>query len=145
MIAKSLEILNYLQNKDDWTTSSQLSLKLGVSLPSIKNYISEIKKTNTNLIISSRNGYKVNKIELQHFLKNIRSEVPQEPEERIDYIIMKLVKTSEKYIHIYDCAVNISYKIKTRINCAILFPQYYNLDIKLAENLCAMSCSYKAI
>lgn len=66
---------------------------------------------------------------------------------------------------IYDCAVNISFKIKTftdceinedeiayialhigcalenqkkllsRITCAVLFPQYYNLDIKLAENI----------
>lgn len=102
MNAKSLKLLNYLQAQDDWTTASQLSSKLNVSLRSIKNYISEIKEVDPNLIISSRNGYKVNKPEFQAFLKAVDSLVPQTPDERIDYIIFKLVKTNEKYIDIYD-------------------------------------------
>lgn len=44
MNVKSLELLNILKSQDDWITSSQLSLKLNVSLRSIKNYTSEIKK-----------------------------------------------------------------------------------------------------
>lgn len=107
MNAKSLKLLNYLQSQDDWTTSLQLSSKLNVSLRSIKSYISEIKETNPNLIISSRNGYKTNKYELQAFLKSIDSLVPQTPEERIDYIIIKLVKTNEKFTDIYDLSKEI--------------------------------------
>ena len=105
--AKSLKLLNYLQNRDEWTTSSQLSLRLNSSLRSIKNYISEIKKANSNIIISSRNGYKVNKPELQIFLKVIDSLIPQTPEERIDYIIIKLIKTIEKFTNIYDLSKEI--------------------------------------
>ncbi|MFL0268768.1 BglG family transcription antiterminator [Candidatus Clostridium radicumherbarum] len=107
MNAKSLKLLSYLQSQDDWITSSQLSLKLNASLRSIKNYISEIKKVNTDLIISSRNGYKVNKPELQAFLKTINSSIPQTPEERIDYIIIKLVKSIEQAIDIYDLSQEI--------------------------------------
>lgn len=99
--------MNYLQNQDDWITSSQLATKINVSLRSIKNYISEIKEANSNLIISSRNGYKVNKHELHTFLKAVDSLVPQTPEERIDYIIIKLVKTKEKFIDIYDLSQEI--------------------------------------
>lgn len=107
MNAKSLKLLNYLQNQDDWITSSQLSLKLNVSLRSIKNYISEIKIIDPHLIISSQNGYKVNKSELQAFLKSAYSLIPQTPEERVDYIIIKLVKTKNKYIDIYDLSQEI--------------------------------------
>ncbi|OPJ62580.1 BglG family transcription antiterminator [Clostridium oryzae] len=105
--AKALKVLNYLQNQDDWTTSLQLSLKLNVSLRSIKNYISEVKKENPDLIISSRNGYKVNKPEVQIFLKAANSLIPQTPEERIDYIIIKLVKIAEKSIDIYELSQEI--------------------------------------
>jgi len=105
--AKSLKLLSYLQNQDDWTTSLQLSLKLNVSLRSIKNYISEIKKANPNLIISSRNGYKVNKPEVQTFIKANDSLLPQTPEERIDYIIIKLIKTIEESVNIYDLSQEI--------------------------------------
>jgi lichenan operon transcriptional antiterminator len=97
-----MKLLNYLQSQDNWTTASQLSLKLNVSLRSIKNYISEIKETDSNLIISSGKGYKVNKPELQTFLKTTNSLIPQSPDERIDYIIMELVKAKEKFIDIYD-------------------------------------------
>ncbi|AGF55529.1 lichenan operon transcriptional antiterminator [Clostridium saccharoperbutylacetonicum] len=105
--SKSLKLLSYLQNQDDWTTALQLSLKLNVSLRSVKNYISEIKKVNNNLIISSRNGYKVNKPEVQRFLKMSDSLIPQTPEERIDYIIIKLINNTEKIIDIYDLSQEI--------------------------------------
>lgn len=105
--AKALKLLSYLRNQDDWTTALQLSLKLNVSLRSIKNYISEIKKVNTSVIISSRNGYKVNKPEVQIFFKATNSLIPQTPEERIDYIIIKLVKTIEKNIDIYELSQEI--------------------------------------
>lgn len=97
-----MKVLNYLQSQDNWTTASQLSLKLNVSLRSIKNYISEIKETDSNLILSSGKGYKVNKPELQIFLKTTNSLIPQSPDERIDYIIIELVKAKEKFIDIYD-------------------------------------------
>lgn len=107
MNVKLLKLLNYLQSQNDWTTALQLSLKLNVSLRSIKNYTSEIRKANPNLIISSRKGYKANKSELQAFLKSTESLIPQTPEERIDYIIIRLIKNIEKSIDIYELSQEI--------------------------------------
>ena len=130
--SKSLKLLNYLQNQDDWTTALQLSLKLNVSLRSIKNYISEIKKVNTKLIISSRNGYKVNKPEVQIFLKAKDSIIPQTPEERIDYIIIKLVKITEKIFDIYDLSQEIYVSEATlKIDLLKVKKKCYQFDLTL--------------
>lgn len=107
MNAKSLKLLNYLQIQDDWTTASQLSLKLNVSLRSIKNYISDIKDTDPALILSSKNGYKVNRNELQTFLKTSESLIPQTPEERVDYIVTRLIKAEENSIDLYELSQEI--------------------------------------
>lgn len=102
MKTKSLKVLDYLLSQDEWVTSSQLALKLNVSLRSIKNYISEIKRENPKLISSSKDGYKINKSELQSFYTTVNSLIPQTPEERIDYIIIALIKTTKKFTDIYD-------------------------------------------
>lgn len=104
---KLLELLNYLQIRDNWVNSSELSSKLNVSLRSVKNYISEIKRTDSNLIISSRNGYKANKYEVQIFLKNLNSLIPETPQERINYIIIKLIRTNKEFVDIYDLSTEI--------------------------------------
>ena len=130
--AKSLKLLSYLQTQDDWTTALQLSLKLNVSLRSIKNYISDIKKVNTNLIISSRNGYKANKPEVQIFLKATNSLIPQTPEERIDYIIIKLVKTIEKNIDIYELSQEIYISEATlKVDLHKVKKKFYQFDLTL--------------
>lgn len=130
--SKALKLLSYLQNQDDWTTALQLSLKLIVSLRSIKNYISEIKKVNPDLIISSRNGYKVNKPEVQIFLKATDSLIPQTPEERIDYIIIKLVKTIEKNIDIYELSQEIYISEATlKIDLHKVKKKCYQFDLTL--------------
>lgn len=132
MNPKSLKLLNYLENQDDFITSSQLSLKLNVSLRSIKNYISEIKEADSGLIISSKSGYKVNKQELQAFLKAVDSLVPQTPEERIDYIITKLVKTKENSIDIYDLSQEIYVSEATlKVDLNKVKRKCYEYDLKL--------------
>ncbi len=102
MNEKSLKLLKHLEKQDNWITSSQLSAKLDVSVRTIKSYILEIKQADPKLIISSKDGYKLNRSQLPVFLKNYDSLIPQTPQERIDYVIIKLIKSRDKYINIYD-------------------------------------------
>lgn len=109
MNSNTTKLLHYLQEQNDWTTSSKLSLELNVSKRSIKNYISEIKRTDPNLILSSRDGYKINKTKISSFKESINTEIhstPQNPQERIEYIIIKLINNTEAFTDIYELSLD---------------------------------------
>ena len=69
MKSKVLTLLKLLQEADHWITANQLSVKTAISVRSIKTYVSEINSLEPNTIISSQNGYKINKQNATSYIK----------------------------------------------------------------------------
>lgn len=82
-------LLQKLSHQQEWLPASHLAEYLSVSERSIKNYIKLINETYDNIILSSRNGYKLNGDIPADLLGE--ENTPQSIEERINYILRKLL------------------------------------------------------
>ncbi|MCL2293253.1 MAG: helix-turn-helix domain-containing protein, partial [Spirochaetes bacterium] len=57
------KLLKYLQKIEDWVSADELAIRLNLTSRTIRHYVSEINSSNQGgqaLILSSRNGYRVN-------------------------------------------------------------------------------------
>lgn len=98
MTNKKLDVLNYLQRNSNWKTASEISASLGYSVRSVKSYIRELNSSKPDMILSSQKGFLLNNYEAANELTNtFHSELPQTREERISYIIKKLVAEDTAY------------------------------------------------
>lgn len=98
MTNKKLDVLNYLQKNPNWKTASEISTALGYSVRSIKSYIHELNSTKPDMILSSQKGFLLNNYEhANELMKELNTELPQTKEERISYIIKKLVVEDTPY------------------------------------------------
>ena len=98
MTNKKLDVLNYLQRNSNWKTASEISASLGYSVRSVKSYIRELNSSKPDMILSSQKGFLLNNYETANELTNtFHSELPQTREERISYIIKKLVAEDTAY------------------------------------------------
>ena len=59
MKAKYIKLLHYLNEQDNWVSSTQLAEKFGLSKRTIKSYIADIQDNESDLILSSNKGYRV--------------------------------------------------------------------------------------
>lgn len=86
-------ILSTLEETDAWITSSEIAHRLNLSTRTIKKYIAELNEEAENLIEASRKGYKLNKDCLAQFRSQLltQHDIPQTPEERIHYILIRLL------------------------------------------------------
>jgi lichenan operon transcriptional antiterminator len=101
MKSKVLKLLKTLQEADSWMTANQLAVKTAISVRSIKNYVSEINAIEPNTIISSQNGYRVDKAKAETYLKKSESPISQGSEERVNHLITRLIK-SKNALDLYD-------------------------------------------
>lgn len=115
MKAKYINLLQYLNEQDSWTSSNQLAEKFALSKRTIKSYVADIQAIESDLIISSNKGYRVNTKKLVHFLSNSTMNVPETPSERKAYLLLKLIST-EQPLSIYDLAEELYISESTLLN-----------------------------
>lgn len=112
MKTKALKLLRILNDSQNWTTAGQLSVKACLSVRSVKNYISEINSVVPFTIISSKNGYRIDKANAELCIKKSESSVSQGAEERVIHIITKLIK-SKVPMDLYDFADELYVSLST--------------------------------
>ncbi len=101
-----ISLLKLLLQNNTSMTAESISLKLDVSIRTVKNYIYEINKQHPDTIKSSRNGYTANFNNANQLLQNELEKqdelkVPQGSPERVNYILQKLLG-SQSSINLYD-------------------------------------------
>lgn len=101
MKTKNIQLIRSLTEQLQPINSSTLASSLGVSVRSVKNYIKEINDAYPDTILSSRDGYQINKDQAMHILQAIDSRVPQSSKERVVYILSRIIK-SDKAVDAYD-------------------------------------------
>lgn len=105
MKSRYFDLINYLLQHHDWLSTKVISNHFNISTRTVRAYISEINKLQPNLIESSNKGYRIDyKLALNILTTENTMKVPQNQEERILYIIRKLLtRTSvNDQISIYD-------------------------------------------
>ena len=78
-------------SNEEWMNAGYLANVMGVSERSIKNYISEINSFEKDLIHSSRKGYQIDLKRGQAFIQTKGRNIPQNSQERINYIIIRIL------------------------------------------------------
>lgn len=92
MNPKYLELINYLIQYHDYLSTKNISNELGLSVRTIRNYISEINYFHPALIYSSHKGYKINHKYALSIMKKVSDNqvTPQDSNDRVNYIICRL-------------------------------------------------------
>ncbi|MEH7106491.1 BglG family transcription antiterminator [Bacillus sp. JJ1764] len=109
MNGRQLELLRFLSKQMEWTKGNVLANLLGVSVRTIRNDIqminSNFSKEKKELITSSKqNGYFLSEKQLVNMLiQRQHSLIPSSADERITYILRKLLFSSET-INLFDVA-----------------------------------------
>lgn len=86
------DLLIYLLSHNDWHTSSFLSTKFDISVRTVKNYIANINEAYPHTIEAGRNGYRIlNSENAQILLNDEENGIPQDVENRRNYILKKLL------------------------------------------------------
>jgi len=112
MKSNVLRLLTILNDNDDWMTASQLSGKTDISVRSIKNYVSEINNLESETILSSQNGYKIDKDKSEIYLRKSESPISQGSLERVNHLITRLIK-SKTPLDIYELADELYVSLST--------------------------------
>lgn len=103
MDEKYTQLIKYLLEQNNEITSSQLAQHFSITSRTIKNYISVINKMSSDrIIISTRNGYIINKSSAVNLLNKNDSFLPQNYIERSKYIIKEFLIKHKNTIDIYD-------------------------------------------
>lgn len=98
MTNKKIDVLNYLQKSATWKTAAEISASLGYSVRSIKSYIRELNSVKPDTILSSQKGFLLNNYEYANeLISTANTGLPQTKEERIFFIIKKLVVEDTPY------------------------------------------------
>ncbi|RKD30492.1 hypothetical protein BET01_07335 [Lacrimispora algidixylanolytica] len=84
-------LIKIMLSNEEWINAGYLANVMGVSERSIKNYISEINSSETNLIQSSRKGYLIDSKRAKTFIQSKGRNIPQNSHERINYIIIRIL------------------------------------------------------
>ncbi len=99
---KQKNLIKILLDANENITASSLASKIGVSIRSIMNYISEINFFYAGLIASSRSGYNIDKTMAKKLLEFKRTKVPQTPEERVNHIIKTMLTKKSEFDKGFD-------------------------------------------
>jgi len=97
MKTNEIKLLEYLGHQDDWVTSTKISYDLNFSRRTIQYCVKSINDEYPNLVISSRNGFKVvSKQQLSSILSNSQViDIPQSEADRKTLILKSLLFTNE--------------------------------------------------
>ena len=135
------KIIQELYKANGWMTSNDLSSLIGVSVRSIKSYISEINFLYKNCIKSSRKGYRLKE---NTVLKAIEEEnkIPLENDERVLFLTKRMLQDEEDKPILIDDLSDELY-----ISNAVLFKvlkqarelcDQFNIEISLSNNLVSL-------
>lgn len=104
MKKKHSELLKYLSLQDKSFTSNELANALAISVRSVKNYVYEINSLyNKKIILSSRNGYKINRqLSTSLLITQDNELIPQTGEQRAFYIIKRLILEHTSHLDLFD-------------------------------------------
>ena len=94
------QVIRTLCESNEPMTAAKLAESLLISDRSIRNHIKEINEISKDLIISSKNGYTIDKQKAGTLLSTSETVIPQTSNERVSYIINKIIKQGE--IDSYD-------------------------------------------
>lgn len=125
MKAKQIQLIKLMNESSEPLTSNYLADVLDVSPRSIKSYIQEINGINANTIGSSHKGYTIDRKKASQILSDSKSSIPQTSNERVSYILSRIIKSGS--INAYDL-------------CDEMFVSYSTLKselIKVRKNLSA--------
>ncbi len=131
---KTQKLVKYLQDKGDWTKSSELAASFNVSDRQIRKYISNINSV-VKLIQSGPLGYRIDNSKINDFITK-QNTSSTEKERRQKYIIQKLV-TSVNGIDIFDIADELyvsESSIKKDIQSLKPFLSKCHISIKRSHN-----------
>ena len=106
MNTNQLALLKLLVQKNSCMTAKTLSSRLNVSVRTVKNYVYQINARYPNTIQSSRAGYatdfqKASQILQMEIEKSEKSSIPQNSNERVNYILQRLIGT-QLPVNLYD-------------------------------------------
>lgn len=98
------ELLKYLLAQNKPQTSLEISEALSISVRSVKNHVKEINSLyDKKIILSSRNGYRINnQISSAFLMDNREDEIPQNFDERAFYIIKQLILGHNSRLDLFD-------------------------------------------
>ena len=98
------DLLKYLNQSHKIRTSAEIANALQISTRSVKNYVDELNALyNKKIIISSRNGYEINKLfSMSFIIDNDEEIIPQTTEERSFYIIKQFILKHNSHINLFD-------------------------------------------
>lgn len=101
MEQKYTQITKLLLEHNDWITAASLADHMGVSVRTVKNYISELNSTYTSLIESSGSGYRIDTEKAATLLNENSQHIPQTNKERSSYVAIRLLRSPE-VLSLYD-------------------------------------------
>jgi lichenan operon transcriptional antiterminator len=108
MKSKYTELLKYMLDNRQTLTSNVLANALNCSVRSIKSYISQINDmANAKVIISSKSGYSLNTALAHAFLQKNNLPIPQNYDERANYIIKQFIIEHTNTLDLYDLCENL--------------------------------------
>lgn len=117
-------LLDVLRQQNTWVDSSFLAEIFNVSSRTIRNYVSKINENlEIPIIESCYKGYRINLKAFHQLKKNIKKLPVETPDERVNYIIRKLIN-SQSTVNFYDLAEELFVGDSTLQN-----------DIKYAKNM----------
>ncbi len=98
------ELLKYLLAQNKPQTSLEIAEALSISVRSVKNHVKEINSLyDKKIILSSRNGYRINNQITSAFLMDDREdEIPQTFDERAFYIIKQLILGHNSRLDLFE-------------------------------------------
>jgi lichenan operon transcriptional antiterminator len=94
-------LITMVQSEKDWVTAKDLSVYINVSVRSIKTYIDEINSIYQDLVQSSKKGYRVDREKTKELLARDGSRTPFTPNERIRFIVKKLLINTGKDLNLH--------------------------------------------
>ena len=95
MEPKYTQITRLLMEQKSWMTAASLSDQMGVSVRTIKNYISDLNSIHASLIESSGSGYRIDKEMAAKLLNETSQHIPQTNKERSSYVAIRLLRSPE--------------------------------------------------
>lgn len=136
---KLLNVIEYLYQQSSPISCKELAQQFKVTTRTIQNYVKDINHiSSSNAIISSKNGYMLNKQKTDILFEKINVNIPDDNLSRCTYILKKLLTHTKESINIFDLSDELFISYSTFRNVLSYTNNYlkkYNIKIVSNNNL----------